>query len=170
MKSAFDEYADLHYAALSEEGKGLFGNTASAISLLKMQEELLESVGEALEYVTLDNVKEKEEFYAGIDWFMAEAEAFNDTVYLHTVEGAAIAEEYQAMMDTVAEYRSAADILFTSYKADKQLSGEDFDAYETAVDKMRVAYETLMTSVLAELRYYFPLFLMSREMGCPGIS
>lgn len=55
------------------------------------------------------------------------------------------------MMNAVAEYRSAADILFSGYEADKQLSREDFDTYETAVDKMRVAYDTLMESVLATL-------------------
>lgn len=143
MKSAFDEYADASYATLPG------GGNDPAVSLLKMQEELLETVGESLEYVTLGNVEEKEEFYAGMDRFMAEAEAFNDTAYLRAGENVAVANRYQAMMDAVTECRSAADILFSAYEADKMLSGEDFDAYEVSVDTMKAAYDTLMASVLA---------------------
>lgn len=78
MKSTFDEYAYARYAALPEESKDLSGNAIAAISLLKMREELLEPVGESLEYVTQGNVEEKEEFYAGMDRFMAEAVSGND--------------------------------------------------------------------------------------------
>ncbi|MBA7481809.1 hypothetical protein ES707_17286 [subsurface metagenome] len=46
---------------------------------------------------------------------------------------------------------AAADTFFSGYEKDNQLSREDFDAYETAVDKMRAAYDTLMASVLATL-------------------
>lgn len=151
MRSAYDRFADVYYASLTADGKEISDDATAAVSLLAMQEELMESVGESFEYVALGDAEEKEEFNAGMDRFTAQAEAFNATAYLRVAENAAIAEEYRAMTDAVAEYRSATDTFFSAYKTDGEISSEAFNSYEAAVDKMRTAYDTLMASVLAKL-------------------
>lgn len=146
MRSSYDRFADAYYASLSGNGKNLSGNATAVVTLLVMQEELMESVGESLEYVASGNTQEKEEFNAGMDRFMTQAEAFNATA-----GSTAFAEQYRATMDAVAEYRSATDALFSAYEKDNRISPETFDTYEAAVDKVKAAYDTLMMSVLATL-------------------
>ncbi|HOI13391.1 MAG TPA: hypothetical protein PLG75_06005 [Methanoculleus sp.] len=145
MRSAYDRFADAYYASLSGNSREISGDATAAITLLAMQEELMKSVGESFEYVALGNAEEKEEFNAGMDRFMAQAEVFNATA------GGTAAEQYPAMMDAVAEYRSAADTFFSTYEKNGEISSEAFDTYEAAVDKMRTAYYTLMASVLAKV-------------------
>ena len=146
MRSAYDRFSEAYYASLSGDGKEISDDAAAAVSLLLMQEELMESVGESFEYVALGNAEEKDEFNAGMDRFMARAEALNATA-----RSAAAVEEYPVMMEAVAEYRSAADTFFSTYEKNGQISSEAFNTYEAAVDKMRTAYYTLMASVLAKV-------------------
>ncbi|MDV2482188.1 hypothetical protein F8E02_09295 [Methanoculleus sp. Wushi-C6] len=149
LRSALDRFADVYRATLPDDGRDLSGDAAAAVTLLAMQEELLESIGESYKYVILGNVEEKEKFSAGMDRFAAGAEAFNATAYLHAGGNAAVAGEYQAMMVAVAEYRSATDAFFSVYERDGWISPEAFHTYEDAVDEMRTAYGVLMASVLA---------------------
>jgi hypothetical protein len=143
MKSALDRFMDAYYASLP---KDISENATAAVTLQMMREELLESVGESFEYVAQGNAEEKEEFNAGMDRFMAQAEVFNATA-----GNATFTEQYRAMMDAVAEYQSAADTFFSAYETDGKVSAEAFGTYEAAIDKVKASYNTLMLSVLSTL-------------------
>jgi hypothetical protein len=86
-----------------------------------------------------------------MDQFNTKAAAFNATPFLRASGNAAVAQQYQEMMNAVHEFRVAKDSLHAEYAAGKTISPQTLSPFEAATDKLRASYNTLTASVQAKV-------------------
>ncbi|OPY38342.1 MAG: hypothetical protein A4E35_00765 [Methanoregula sp. PtaU1.Bin051] len=151
MRAAYTKYADTYYASLPAKTLDPSTATGAAISLRKMQADLLISVSELLEHVVINEPEEMAEFDAAMARFNTQAEAFKTSPYLSARKNEVISQQYQEMMTASVAFQVAGDKLLSEYGKNKEISPQMFTAFEAATDMLRGSYDKLMASVLAKV-------------------
>lgn len=123
----------------------------SALALLSMHRDILEGVEEAFGYVLLGDTVEKDEFFQKMEDFEVAGSAFVQSAYLDWPENSDILNSYMTMMDAKDRMEVAAEDMFDEYEKTGAVSVDTAMAFETEVDSLTTAYDTLLEDVLAKL-------------------
>jgi flagellar basal body rod protein FlgG len=147
--TAFGPFTQNYFDRVDEAEAG--DHATAALALLTMHRDIMEATEEAFGYVLLNDTVEKEEFWDTMQEFDAAGNAFVESGYLDKSENAAKLEAYTAMMHAKEQVQSAASAMFAEFEDTGAVSANVGGAFETEVDNLMAAFDTLLDEVLKDL-------------------
>jgi hypothetical protein len=149
--SEFGPFTKNYFDRVSEADLGDEDHARSALALLSMHRDIMEGIEEAFGYVLLGDTVEKEDFFQKMQDFEVAGSAFVESAYLAQPENSEILNSYMTMMDAKDRMQLAASDMFDEYETTGAVSAEIAIAFETEVDSLTTAYDTLLEEILAKL-------------------
>ena len=151
LTSLFGPFTVAYFDAVSEEEYGSSIYAKPATDLLKMHRDMLEAVEESFGYIVLGEEEEKNDYYTTMHNFRTAADEFETSFLKEYPDEKEITEAYNKVMSSADTYEKAAEVVFESYEKNGEITSEEYETYETSIDELTTAFDSLMDIVLEKL-------------------
>lgn len=119
-------------------------DTVAAVRLARMQSDLLEAVEELFGHFLLNDAVERQEFFAKLADFDAQAAAFEELEYIGEPGSEEITAPYGRVMSSKKDFEIAALKLLTDFGTTRTLKEERVETLERAIDRLTGDYDALL--------------------------